>query len=440
MTHKEKLRMMVVDDSPETREYLRKLLSFEANIEVVGMAANGREAVDLALEEKPDLMLMDINMPVMDGIAAAEIIFRQMPAVRVVMMSVQSEMAYLRRAMQAGAREFLIKPFTYEELMGILGEVGSLAPTPVEAKPSRPEPRVAAAPAQPVEQGTLVAVFSPRGGAGCSTVALNLAVALQGEREATVMIIDGNLRFGALDAMLNLQVSRSIADLVPSLADGEPEMLDSATLPHATGIRLLAAPPSPEMADLVTVEHTEQIIALGQQRFDYVVADLGSHLDDMTLKFMDAASCIFVLLTPEIPAVKNVRLFIDVAMSLGYESEKVLLVLNRAIPGAGINAEAIQRHLKLPIVASIPDSPRVVQAAINRGVPLILYEREVNRGMPVTRQLLTLTNMVPRPGVAVAEEGAVLREIRVQESALPPRTIPQAPKRGILSRLFGRRK
>jgi len=113
MAQAEKLRMMLVDDSAETREYLRKLLQFEPQIELVGVAANGKDAVDMALEIRPDLILMDINMPVMDGISAAELIFHDLPSVRVVMMSVQSEMAYLRRAMQVGAREFLMKPFIH---------------------------------------------------------------------------------------------------------------------------------------------------------------------------------------------------------------------------------------------------------------------------------------------------------------------------------------
>lgn len=440
MTQPGKLRMMVVDDSAETREYLRKLLQFEDHIEVVGMAANGQDAVDLALEVRPDLILMDINMPVMDGISAAEIIFRDMPAVRVVMMSVQSEMAYLRRAMQVGAREFLIKPFTHQELISTLGEVGSLARTSFEETLSAPALEMTGAPASPVQQGILVTVFSPRGGAGCSTVALNLAVALQGEREANVVLIDGNLRFGVLDVMLNLQVTRSIADLVASLGDGDPELMYAATIPHTSGIRLLAAPLRPEDADVVSAENIQEIIALGQQRFDYVVADVGSSLDDRVLSLMDASSCIFTLLTPDIPAVKNVGLFLEVARGLGYDTESVKLVLNKANPRGGINAAAIQKHLKFPIVASIPDSPRVVQAAINRGVPLILFEREVDKRMPATRQLLTLTEMVPLPGVAATEPSVPGEEGMVVKAVGRPGSVPGAKKRRFFDRFFGRRR
>jgi pilus assembly protein CpaE len=261
---------------------------------------------------------------------------------------------------------------------------------------------------------------------------------LQGQRNAKVLLIDGNLRFGALDVMLNLQIARSITDILPALSGGDPELLQSATLPHATGIRLLAAPPSPEMADLVSVQQVDQIIALGRQWFDYVVVDVGSSLDDRALNFMDAASRIFVILTPDIPAIKNVRLFLQLAESLDYGLGKLSLVLNRANPRGRINAEAIQRHLNLPIVASIPDSPRVAQTAINRGVPLLLYEREVQKDMPVTRQLVALAEMVPEPGVAVAETAEPGEHAQAPQAALAASSVPPTKRKGILSRVFRR--
>jgi pilus assembly protein CpaE len=433
MAEQTSLRVMVVDDSTETREYLRQLLHFESNVELVGLATNGQEAVNEARKNKPDVILMDINMPVMDGISATEIIYREMPGIRVVMMSVQGEMAYLRRAMQVGAREFLVKPFDHDELMNILGEVSSLKASPQEraAEMTAEGGRVPAA--QPANLATVVSVFSPRGGAGCSTLALNLAIALQGQRKAQVLLIDGNLRFGALDAMLNLQISRSITDLTPSLAEAEPDLLHDATLPHTSGIRLLAAPPSPEMADLVSLDHLQKIITLGRQRYDYIVVDVGSHLDDRALTFMDVSEQIFVLLTPDIPAVKNTRLFLGIVHNLDYESDNIKLILNKVDPRGGITAEAIERHIKYPVPLSIPDKSRLATAAINRGVPLILYEREADKSMPVTRQFLALTEMVPRPG----ELAQKAEEQAEEEPARAAAAAATAQKKGILGKLFG---
>ena len=119
------IRVLVVDDIPETRDHLTKLLGFESDIDVVGSAASGREALEMAVRLHPDVVLMDINMPDMDGIAATEQLSLAVPAAAVVMMSVQGEADYLRRSMLAGAREFLVKPFSSDELTASIRQVSA---------------------------------------------------------------------------------------------------------------------------------------------------------------------------------------------------------------------------------------------------------------------------------------------------------------------------
>jgi DNA-binding NarL/FixJ family response regulator len=108
-----KIGVLIVDDISDTRENLSKLLMFERDIEVVGTAGSGPEALEVARKLYPDVVLMDINMPEMDGIKAAELMSSDMPGIGIIMMSVQGEQDYLRRAMLAGAREFLVKPFSW---------------------------------------------------------------------------------------------------------------------------------------------------------------------------------------------------------------------------------------------------------------------------------------------------------------------------------------
>src|SRR3954449_8346917 len=119
----DQIRVLIVDDIPETRDHLTKLLGFESDIEVVGSAASGGESLTLAGQLTPDVVLMDINMPDMDGIAATEKLSAQVPSAAVVMMSVQGEADYLRRSMLAGAREFLVKPFSSDELTASIRQV-----------------------------------------------------------------------------------------------------------------------------------------------------------------------------------------------------------------------------------------------------------------------------------------------------------------------------
>src|SRR5919108_3167955 len=112
-----KIGVVIVDDIADTRENLSKLLMFERDIEVIGTAGSGPEAIELSRKLAPDVVLMDINMPEMDGIKAAELLSSELPAIGIIMMSVQGEQDYLRRAMLAGAREFLVKPFSGDDLI-----------------------------------------------------------------------------------------------------------------------------------------------------------------------------------------------------------------------------------------------------------------------------------------------------------------------------------
>jgi pilus assembly protein CpaE len=122
----EKIRILIVDDIADTRENLAKLIGFEPDMEVAATAGGGQEAVNLAKQHRPHVILMDINMPDMDGITATEIISNTVPESPIIMMSVQGEQDYLRRSMLAGAREFLVKPFSADELINSIRHVHEL--------------------------------------------------------------------------------------------------------------------------------------------------------------------------------------------------------------------------------------------------------------------------------------------------------------------------
>ena len=109
------IKVIIVDDIPETREHLSRLLGLERDLDVAGTAGTGEEAIKVAMELRPDVIVMDINMPGMDGVAAAEIISQRLPTSPIIMMSVHGEAMQLKRAISAGAREFLVKPFSGDE-------------------------------------------------------------------------------------------------------------------------------------------------------------------------------------------------------------------------------------------------------------------------------------------------------------------------------------
>ena len=403
----DQIRVLVVDDIPETRDHLTKLLGFESDMDVVGAAASGREALEMAVRLHPDVVLMDINMPDMDGIAATEQLSSAVPAAAVVMMSVQGEADYLRRSMLAGAREFLVKPFSSDELTASIRQVS--------ARERDKQSRMALAPAATSggsgkiaggerESGLVVAVFSPKGGVGRTTVAVNLAIAAATELGQRVVIMDGSFQFGDVGVLLNLNPkSKSIADLVPEIeaAGGEIESIDTFVIDHTSGVRVLLAPPTPEMAELVTAKGVRKVLETLRATHDLVVVDCTAFFNDTTLAILDAADVILTMLSLEITSIKNMRLFLEVAEQLGYENGKVRLVLNRADSALGIRVADVEHSIGRKVDETIVSDGRSVVYALNRGIPFFLSNREAQ----VSQDILRLARSVvgERSGTAANE-------------------------------------
>ncbi|PWH16398.1 MAG: histidine kinase [Ardenticatenia bacterium] len=387
----EKIRVLIVDDIPETRENLRKLLFFEPDIEVVGAATSGEESVAMAAQLKPDVILMDINMPGIDGITATEMITQQLPWVQVIMMSVQGETDYLRRSMQAGAREFLIKPFTSEDLVAAIRRIHQLGLTrrpKISSEPAAPGSSAPGRDGTGTSAGRILTVFSPKGGTGCSTLAINLAVALAQQKQGNkVALVDASLQFGDVAVLLNLQASRSIVDLVPHVNELDGEMLETVLVPHGSGVKALLAPPRPELADQVTPPLIERVLTGLRNLMSYVVVDTNSIINDITLTTLDLADRIVLVTTPDIPSIKDAKLFFEVADALEYPSSKTILILNKSDPHSGIRAEDIQASIKHPIVAQLPLDERTATLAANHGVPYMVGSARTTKLAQATASL-----------------------------------------------------
>ena len=398
------IRVLIVDDIPETRDHLTKLLGFEGDMEVVGSAASGAEAIDMATKLSPDIVLMDINMPDMDGIAATEKLATAAPLCSVIMMSVQGEADYLRRSMLAGAREFLVKPFSSDELNASIRQVYARE----REKLSRMAPVAApagAVSAQSREPGQVIAVFSPKGGVGRTTVAVNLAVAAATDLNKKVVLVDASFQFGDVGVLLNLNPKgKSIADLLPELEAGEPESLDTFVVTHSAGFRVLLAPPSPETAELITPAAVRKIIEKLRYEADVVIVDCAAFFNDTTLGILDMADTILTMLSLEITSIKNMRLFLEVADQLGYEKGKVRLVLNRGDSALGIRVTDVEQSIGRKVNDTITSDGRSVVYALNRGVPFYLS----NKDAQVSQDILRLAKAVigERAQVASADDAA----------------------------------
>jgi len=421
----EPIRILVVDDIVETRENLAKLIGFESDMTIVASADGGQQAVEFAKRERPDVILMDINMPDMDGITATEIIANTVPESPIIMMSVQGEQDYLRRSMLAGAREFLVKPFSADELVNAIRHVHEIEKVKraryAQAAPaaSAQAASLTAAPLQ-TQRGKIITFFSPKGGVGRTTIATNLAVALHQSTGQPVVLVDGSLPFGDIAVILNMNPkAKTIADLVGSFDQVDAEILESVLVPHSTGIKVLLAPPTPEASELITGANMKRILETLRGSYAYVVVDTWPSFQEQVLTMLDVADVILTLMTLEITSLKNVRVFMEIAEKLGYDEHKVQLVANRNDSSGGIKASDVETSLARKIPHTIVSDGRALVLAVNRGVPFVISHRDSQ----VAKDIFTLADKLSGTG----------------EGAGAGATTPQkaAAKQGL--RLFGAR-
>lgn len=371
--------VLIVDDQDETRKNVARLLQFENDINVVGTARTGKDAIRQAISLDPDVVLMDINMSDMDGIEATERIQEQAPISQIVILSVQGDTNYMRRAMLAGARDFLTKPPKSDELVTVIRRAGA------KAKAIRKD-------AQFVGRGTgslidprgttisltglgkIVAVYSPKGGVGTTTVATNLAVAMHSS-ETPAIIVDANLQFGDVVVFLNERGRTSVVDLAPLADQLDPELVREVVIHHEpSGIDILSAPPHPEDAEKVSGTQFVKVLQFLARLYTYVIVDTDSGLSDVTLDTLDASDLLVMISSQDIPAIINTRMMLTLLINLGINKQKIMLVMSRFDKQLAITPEKVGHNLGHKVAAVLPEDREVVVPAVNRGIPFMLGE------------------------------------------------------------------
>jgi pilus assembly protein CpaE len=410
MTVQEKIRVLIVDDIAETRENIRRMLQFDNNVEVVGMARTGREAIQLSQQAKPDVIVMDINMPDMDGITATQEIKKKAPHIQVVILSVQSDPSYMRKAMLAGARDFLTKPPMIDELTDAVRRAGLLAQEErkksAAAFTAAPVDGIRSTAMAAIPLGKVIVIYSPKGGTGRTTIATNLAIALNSE-ESKVALVDGNLQYGDVAVFVNEQGKNTVLDLAPRVDELDPDVVREVMVAHrASGIHILASPPKPELADKVTGEQFSKLLNYLRRIYTYIIVDTASQLTEAVQAALDVADMTVLITTQDIPSIKNANLFLSLADASGIARDHILFVMNRYDKRIAITPERVGESLRQPIVVVVPFEEKTVSFSVNRGIPFML---DNNRNQPVGKAISQLAELV-RERLIKLEQEALARE------------------------------
>ncbi len=361
----DKIKVLIADDVEETRKNIITLLEFEDKIEVVGQAQDGQEAIDLTEELQPDIVLMDINMPVLDGLRATEQINIQFPDIAVIIMSVQGEKEYFKKAMYHGAKEYIVKPFSLDILIETIIKT-------YEKERKKKDYRVRLKEGNEKKKDPkVVTIFSTKGGVGKTTISVNTAISIAKETGDKVAILDLDLQFGDVSVMLNLSQRKNISDAIEEIGHLNSDILNEYMTEYMKDVKVLASPPTPEYAEYILPSHIEKIIEILKQDYQYIVIDSSADFSDIMLTALDISDQIIFLSTMDLPTIKNVKLGLDIMNSLNYPEEKIKVAVNKVSKLYSIKTEDIQQVLNKKVNICIPEDNKTVIISANKGYPFM---------------------------------------------------------------------
>jgi pilus assembly protein CpaE len=320
------------------------------------------------------LVLLGPSTSIEDALGFAEQCRVRRPALGVVLLREEVDLDLMTDALRAGVRE-VVRTGDHAAVLAACARSRDLSRQLILRSQQARQQSETAEPPPPPEvgprEGEVVTVFSAKGGCGKTTIATNLAVALADGGNRRVCLIDLDLAFGDVAIMLQLVPERSIADAV-GLGDQLDETSVRALLtPYGPGLDTLLAPAGPAEAERVSQGLVADILRLARGMFDFLVVDTPPQFTDHVLTALDASAVHVLLTTPDIPALKNLRITLDTFDLLELPKHSRLVVLNRSDAKVGLTASDIERVIRVPIQAHVPSS-RDVPVSINRGVPIMV--------------------------------------------------------------------
>ncbi|HUW65040.1 MAG TPA: response regulator [Spirochaetia bacterium] len=352
------ISVLIVDDNEETRRGIRRTLQFDKNMIVVGEAMNGEDCIQKTNDARPDVVVMDIEMPVLDGIQACDVLCKKYNDVAVILSTMEPTIEKMQQCIAAGAKEILIKPYDSSELLVAIRRIYDRMPHPEEKQVKK----------LPAE---IVAVYSSKGGSGVSLIATNLALAYTIRKAGKTLLLDYDVHYGSDALILHMPPKRTMAEWVQEEVKDE-DVFREYLMTHKSGLDFLPAPFSPEQGDLVDAEEARNILKFANSLYDHVVIDVPSKMTEVAMVALEQSTKILLVLSTDILAVSNTRKAINILRELRFLG-KVQLVLNRSNVGnIGVQIKEIEEALELKISYLVPSDGRLTVASINTGEPFVL--------------------------------------------------------------------
>ena len=360
-----------------------------AHFSVVGEGGYGVEAVTVAKERSSDVFLVAVEEPVALALQTIESLADAAPGVPTIVYSSLADAQSVRRAMVAGARDYLVKPVKPEDL--------SRAVYGVLEQEEKKRLRADGLTSEVAARGTVITVFGAKGGIGKTTISTNLAVTLAKMTGANVCLLDMDTRFGDVAIMMDVAVEASIADVARKIDDIDRDKIRDYLVKHYSGVSILPAPLHPTEWRNMTPQHIERIVELLAQTHDYVVIDTPGTFNELIAATLELANLILLVTSMDIASIKDTALALEMLRAAGVSEDKVKLMINHSTAANSLREEDVSRVLEYDVFWRIPHDLSV-SSSTQLGQPIVVakpYAR-VSRSIIELAHVLTGTRQEKR--------------------------------------------
>lgn len=390
----ENITLVLADADVERRIELKKMLFQNPDMDVVGETEDHDETIEIVTSENPEVLLL--SFPLEEGNNTAELVEElavEAPQTEIILIAESMEESEQARELQRlGARDSLVRPLESDELLEVIQDVVSVARRKNEKLTEMMTGKTVTKEQQ--RPGKLITVFSTKGGVGRSLVSTNLACMIRKLTGKSVALVDLDLQFGDAAIMLDMTPTTMIASLARDCKEEDRvdyDLLERYMHEHeASGIDLLAAPPRPEEADYVQAAETRKILDALKRHYHYVIVDTSSQVTEPVIASLENSDLIVLLLTLELPTIKDGKLMLELIDDLGLSRDKVQVIMNRDIPNSEIELQEVEEALEQDVLGGLPSEGGVVMPSVNEGRPVILSHPESQ----FTQKLDTLTRQM----------------------------------------------
>src|SRR5512139_2221751 len=394
MTENQMINVLLVTGRDPVSDWLVTTLRSESGVVLAGAVPTLERAMSMVVQRRVDVLLLDSAVPDAKQIDRLQTLAALPLSPAVILIVTPGEMPFVQQALFAGARGFLLKPFTHQQL------TDSLRQTYTILMQQRQLVSSGSVPHSREESAEIVVMFSPKGGVGRTSIAANLAIALHQETRKPVTLVDGDLRFGDVDIAVNLMARKSVADLLAYVNELEASLIDSVLSEHSSGVRVLLAPPyfDPALeADEGRLAHVIKSLAAVQS--GYVIVDAPADLGESTLNLLDIAQRVLLVTTASVASLRATKRFLELARKMDYPDNKIVLLISNYRKD-DIAMDDVARHLSWTASAAVPSDPAVMALALNQGQPIVARDRN----HPISKSILKLARQLDASPVAASSQ------------------------------------